>query len=193
MYDYIEGALKEKNPSYCVVETGGIGYFIQISLYTYSQLQTLDHVRLFLHQVVREDALLLFGFSGKQEREMFRQLITVAGIGANTARMMLSSMSPDDIRQAVLGGNTALLQGIKGIGTKTAQRVIIELRDKIGKEKGPADLFALKDNRLKEEALTALIMLGFNKNEADKAISRILLIEESLTLEELIKKALKQL
>lgn len=193
MYDYIEGALKEKNPSYCVVETGGIGYFIQISLYTYSQVQTHDHVKLYLHQVVREDALLLFGFSGKQEREMFRQLITVAGIGANTARMMLSSMSPDDIRQAVLGGNTALLQGIKGIGTKTAQRVIIELRDKIGKEKSPADLFALKDNRLKEEALTALIMLGFNKNEADKAISRILLIEESLTLEELIKKALKQL
>lgn len=193
MYDYIEGALKEKNPSYCVVETGGIGYFIQISLYTYSQLQTLDHAKLYLHQVVREDALLLFGFSGKQEREMFRQLITVAGIGANTARMMLSSMSPDDIRQAVLGGNTALLQGIKGIGTKTAQRVIIELRDKIGKEKSPADLFALKDNRLKEEALTALIMLGFNKNEADKAISRILLTEESLTLEELIKKALKQL
>ncbi|HJZ39686.1 MAG TPA: Holliday junction branch migration protein RuvA [Bacteroidales bacterium] len=193
MYDYIEGALKEKNPSYCVVETAGIGYFIQISLYTYSQLQTLDHIKLYLHQVVREDALLLFGFSGRQEREMFRQLITVAGIGANTARMMLSSMSPEDIRQAVLGGNTALLQGIKGIGTKTAQRVIIELRDKIGKEKTPGDIFALKDNRLKDEALTALIMLGFNKNEADKVISRILLVEESLTLEELIKKALKQL
>ena len=193
MYEYIEGTLKETNPSYCVIETGGIGYFIQISLSTYSQLQSQTKAKLYLHHVVREDAQLLFGFSGKQEREMFRMLITVSGIGANTARMMLSSLSPEDIRQAVLGGNTALLQGIKGIGTKTAQRVIIDLRDKIGKEKSPGDLFAVKDNRLKDEALTALIMLGFNKNEADKVISKILLAENSLTLEELIKKALKQL
>jgi Holliday junction DNA helicase RuvA len=194
MYEYIEGPLKEKNPAYCVIETGGIGYFIQISLTTYTQLEPHNHAKLFLHQVVREDALLLFGFFTRPEREMFRLLLTVSGIGANTARMMLSSLSAEDIRETILVGNTAPLQGIKGIGTKTAQRLIIELRDKIGKEKlSGGDLFPVQNNRLKEEALSALVILGFNKGEADKAISKILVAEKSLTLEELIKKALKQL
>jgi len=193
MYEYIEGLLKNKYPTCCVIETGGIGYFIQISLTTYAQLESHSNVKLFLHQVIREDAHLLFGFFTRQEREMFRLLLTVSGIGANTARMMLSSLTSEDIQQAILVGNASLLQGIKGIGTKTAQRVIIELRDKIGKEKGPGELFAIKDNRLKEEALSALIILGFNKNEADKVVSKIIIAEKNLTLEELIKKALKQL
>jgi len=194
MYEYIEGALKEKNPTYCVIETSGIGYFIHITLTTYAQLENHTHAKLFLHQVIREDAHLLFGFSSRSEREMFRLLLSVSGIGANTARMMLSSLSADDIRQSILVGNATLLQGIKGIGAKTAQRIILDLRDKISKDKTAAgDLFPFKDNRLKDEALSALVILGFNKGEADKVISRIMVAERNLTLEELIKKALKQL
>jgi holliday junction DNA helicase RuvA len=194
MYEYIEGALKEKNPTYCVIETGGIGYFIQITLSTYTQLESNTRVRLFLHQVVREDAHLLFGFFARAEREMFRMLFTVSGIGANTARMMLSSLSAEDIRQTILAGNASPLQAIKGIGAKTAQRIIIDLRDKIGRDKlTGGEIFPLQDNRMKEEALSALVILGFNKGEAEKVISRILVVEKNLTLEELIKKALKQL
>jgi holliday junction DNA helicase RuvA len=193
MYEYIEGALREKNPAGCVIETGGIGYFIQISLHTYSQIEQLAQVRLFLHQVVREDAHLLFGFFSRSEREMFRMLIGVTGVGANTARMMLSYLSPDDLRQHIIQGNVAPLQAVKGIGAKTAQRIIMELQDKMGKEKGVGgELFPMQSNRLKEEALSALVILGFNKNEADKVISRILVAESQLSLEELIKKALKQ-
>jgi Holliday junction DNA helicase RuvA len=125
---------------------------------------------------------------------MFRMLISVSGVGANTARMMLSSTSAEDLRQTILAGNTAPLQAIKGIGAKTAQRIIIELRDKVGKEKlAGGELFPLQDNRLKDEALSALVILGFGKGEADKVISKILLTGTDLTLEELIKKALKQL
>jgi holliday junction DNA helicase RuvA len=194
MYEYIEGTLKEKNPTHCVIETGGIGYFIQITLTTYTQLESSTVAKLFIHQVVREDAHLLFGFFSRTERDMFRLLLTVSGIGANTARMMLSSLSTEDIRQTILMGNASILQGIKGIGAKTAQRIIIDLGDKIGKDKlTGGDLFPIRDNRLKEEALSALVILGFNKGEADKVISKILVAERSLTLEELIKKALKQL
>ena len=192
MYEYIEGSLIEKNPTYCTVETGGIGYYIQITLATYSQMGTGNRVKLYLHQVVREDAHLLFGFHTKQEREMFRQLLTVSGIGANTARMMLSSLTSEDVRQAILSGNVSLLQSIKGIGAKTAQRVILDLRDKVTKDK-TGELFPVKDNRLKDEALSALVILGFNKGEADKVINKILLTEKSLALEDLIKKALKEL
>jgi Holliday junction DNA helicase RuvA len=192
MFEFIEGLLKERNPAYCVIETGGIGYYIQISLPTFSQLEGKTQARLFLHQVIREDAHLLFGFYAKQEREMFRLLLTVSGIGANTARMMLSSLSSEDLRNTILSGNISVLQGIKGIGAKTAQRIVIELQDKIGKG-GTADLFPMPDNRLKEEALSALIILGFNKGESDKVISKILQAEQHLSLEELIKKALKQL
>jgi Holliday junction DNA helicase RuvA len=193
MYEYIEGKLIEKNPTYCIVETGGIGYFIQITLTTFSLLNSGNAVKLFLHQVVREDAHLLFGFNTKAEREMFRLLLTVSGVGANTARMMLSSLTSDDIQQAILGGNIAVLQSIKGIGAKTAQRIIIDLRDKISKEKLSVELFPMQDNRLKDEALSALVILGFNKGEADKVIGKILLANRNLSLEDLIKKALKEL
>jgi len=193
MYEYIQGSLIERNPTYCVVETGGIGYFIQITLTTYSQMGTENPVKLYLHQVVREDAHLLYGFHTRREREMFRLLLTVSGIGANIARMMLSSLTSEDVQQAILSGNVSLLQSIKGIGAKTAQRVILDLHDKITREKVAGELFPAKDNRLKEEALSALVILGFNKGEADKVISKILLAEKSLPLEDLIKKALKEL
>lgn len=193
MYEYIEGPLVEKNPAFCVIDVAGVGYSIQISLTTFSQLESNSRVRLFIHQVVREDAHLLFGFFTKHERELFRLLLSVSGIGANTARMMLSSLNPADLQQAIISGNTSLLQSIKGIGSKTAQRVIIDLRDKIGKDKPTGELFPARDNRLKEEALSALVILGFNKGDADKVISKILLADKDLPLEDLIKKALKQM
>jgi Holliday junction DNA helicase RuvA len=193
MFEYIEGPLVEKNPAFCVIDVAGVGYSIQISLTTFSRLQSDSRTRLFIHHVVREDAQLLFGFATKQERDVFRLLLSVSGIGANTARMILSSMNPDDLQQAIIGSNAAVLQSIKGIGAKTAQRIIIDLRDKIGKDKGIGEIFPVKDNRLKDEALSALVILGFNKGEADKVISRILLAEKNLPLEDLIKKALKQM
>lgn len=193
MYEYIEGKLTEITPAFCVVETGGIGYIIQISLNTYTKIQALKDAKLFIHQVIREDVHLFYGFYSKTEREMFRALITVSGIGANTARMMLSSLTTQEMQQAIATGNTSVLQSIKGIGAKTAQRVIIELRDKLGKEKTPDELFVLIDNRLKEEALSALVILGFNKSEVDKVLMKILTDEKSISLEDLIKKALKQL
>src|SRR5512133_2434500 len=192
MYEYIEGTLVEKNPAYCVIDIAGIGYLLQISLHTFSQIDPHAKARLFVHHVIREDAHLLFGFYTRRERELFRLLISVSGIGANTGRMILSSLGPDELQQAIVTGNAGLLQSIKGIGAKTAQRVIIDLRDKITREKGAGEIFPVPDNRMKEEALSALVILGFNKGEADKVISRILLAEKSLPLEDLIKRALKQ-
>jgi Holliday junction DNA helicase RuvA len=193
MYEYIEGTLVEKNPAYCVIDIAGIGYLLQISLHTFSQIDPHSKARLYVHHVIREDAHLLFGFYTRRERELFRLLISVSGIGANTGRMILSSLGPDELQQAIVTGNAGLLQSIKGIGAKTAQRVIIDLRDKITREKGAGEIFPVADNRMKEEALSALVILGFNKGEADKVISRILLAEKSLPLEDLIKRALKQL
>lgn len=193
MYEYIQGNLVEKNPAYCVIETGGIGYFIQITITTYSKIESKDNVKLYLHQVVKDDAHLLFGFHSKQERETFRQLITVSGVGANTARMMLSSLTSEEIQEAVIANNTAALKSVRGIGLKTAQRVIIELRDKIGKDKINSELIPFADNRMKEEALSALVILGFNKGEAEKVIGKVILEEKSPVLEDVIRKALKQL
>ena len=193
MYEHIEGTLSEVTPAYCILETGGIGYIVQISLNTYTKIQTLPRARLFVHQVIREDAHLFYGFYTRVERDMFRALITASGIGANTARMMLSSLSTEDLQQAIAKGNISVLQSIKGIGAKTAQRVIVDLRDKLIKDKPSDELFALTDNRLKDEALSALVILGFNKTEVDKVLMRILSSERNLSLEDLIKKALKQL
>jgi Holliday junction DNA helicase RuvA len=193
MFEYIEGSLVDKNPVYCVIDVAGVGYSIQISLTTFSRLESGARVKLYIHQVIREDANLLFGFYSKHERETFRLLLSVSGIGANTARMILSSLNPGDLENAIISGNAALLQSIKGIGAKTAQRVIIDLRDKIGKDKTAGEIFPARDNRIKEEALSALVILGFNKGEADKVISKILLSEKNLPLEDLIKKALKQM
>jgi len=193
MFEYIKGILKEKNPACCVIEAGGIGYFINISLTTYGQIQQLEQCSLLLHQVVREDAHLLYGFYTASERELFRQLITVSGIGANTARMMLSSLQPDELRGIIMAGNTSALQSIKGIGLKTAQRILVDLRDKIGKSPATDEILFLQNNTLKDEALSALVTLGFSKNAVEKIINNILRADKSVTLEELIKKALKQL
>lgn len=193
MFEFIKGRLSDLNPTYAIIDTGDIGYFIHISLNTYSKLTKDSDIQLYIHQIIREDANLLFGFFNYHEREIFRMLLSVSGIGANTARMMLSSLTPSEVEQAILEGNVALLKSIKGIGTKSAQRVIVDLKDKIGKGAEIGEVFALQSNTIKDESLSALVMLGFSKTYAQKVIDKILLKEKDITVEELIKKALKEL
>lgn len=195
MIEYIEGHLEEKTPAYVVVDCGGVGYFINISINTYTRIKDLEKYRVFVHQVIREDMHLLFGFADVEERKIFRHLISVSGVGANTARMILSSLSPSDVQNAILSNNVPVLQAVKGIGGKTAQRIIVDLKDKIGKSDPlMEDGFRVPVNRLREEAVMALIMLGFNKLASEKVIDKILSGQkEATTVEELIKQALKNL
>ncbi|TVR73542.1 MAG: Holliday junction branch migration protein RuvA [Marinilabiliales bacterium] len=193
MYEYITGTFHELAPAHLVVDSAGTGFFVNISLNTFSALSGKESGKIFLHQVVREDALLLFGFADKDERELFRQLITVSGIGANTARVMLSSLSPADIRKAIASGNVEALKGVKGIGVKSAQRIIVDLRDKLSKTDGGTEIFAGADNTIREESLSALIMLGFSRNAVEKVISQLLNDGEVKTAEDLVKRALKKL
>lgn len=193
MFEYIKGAVIALKPSHIILEANSVGYFISISLNTYTQLNGRESVKLFIHQVIREDAHLLYGFSAEGERELFRMLISVNGIGSNTAIMMFSSLSPDEIRNAILTENVNLLKSIKGIGIKTAQRVIIDLRDKIGKSPASEQIVSSADNTLRNEALSALIMLGFVKKPAEKELDKILAAQPNLSLESVIKLALKSL
>lgn len=194
MYEYISGKIAGLTPANAVVEAGSVGYFLHISLNTYSAINGQQNVKLFLHQVVREDAHLLYGFADQNERELFRQLISVNGIGSNTALMMLSSLTPDEIKKAILEENVNLLKSIKGIGVKTAQRVIIDLKDKIGKL--PASdqiLITGADNTIRDEALSALVMLGFARKNVEKELDQILKSNPGITVEQVIKTALKSL
>jgi len=191
MFEYIKGTVVSLSPAGIVVESGEIGYFIHISLNTYSQLHGLEKARLFLHQVIREDAHILYGFFEQKERELFRLLVSVNGIGANTAIMMLSSYKPDEIQQAILNENVGMLKGIKGIGIKTAQRVIIDLKDKIGKTAAGDLLFQTGENPVRSEAVAALEMLGFNKKAVEKLVDQVLIEQPVITVENLIKLALK--
>lgn len=195
MYEYIKGLLVEINPTYAIVDNNGIGYKIEISLQTYTSVQSKHNtsVQLFLHQIVREDAHLLFGFSDAKERELFRMLISVSGIGANTARTMLSASSSAEIEENIRNANVASLKNIKGIGQKTAERLIVELRDKMGKNTSNDGIFTPTHNRIKEESLSALFMLGYSKNMAEKVIDKIIRINPNISTEDLIKQALKQL
>lgn len=191
MIEYIEGKVKTLTPTSLVLETSGIGYFINVSLYTYSQIDGKENVKILIHEVIREDARQLYGFAASNEREIFRMLLSVSGVGANTARMMLSSVEPSGIEKAILESDVNMLKGIKGIGAKTAQRIIIDLKDKIGKSSDGADLFAVRDNTIRDEAFTALVMLGFPKNAVGKALDKLLKDEKDLSLEQIIKGALK--
>ncbi len=193
MYEYVEGKVEEITPAYAIVNNNGIGYFVNISLSTFPALTKDAIVKLYLHQVVREDAHLLFGFASKTEREIFRLLITVSGIGANTARMMLSSMSPTEIREAILSENLSTLKSIKGIGAKSAQRLIVELKDKLGKDISGEDFFMPKDNTVRNEALSALVALGFGKPAVEKVIDKLISENQDISVEDLIKQALKKL
>jgi holliday junction DNA helicase RuvA len=192
MYDYIKGDLIERNPAYAVIDSHGTGFILSISLHTYSKLKEGEVCKLYTHLVVREDAMSLFGFADTAERELFRQLISVSGVGVNTARIILSSLSPHEVCLAISGGNATILQGVKGIGAKTAQRIIVDLKDKVSREFIPAEKIGLRHNTGKEEALSGLIILGFPKMVADKALTKIVEKEGTdLTVEELIKLALK--
>jgi holliday junction DNA helicase RuvA len=194
MYEFIHGKLVEKNPAYAVVEANGIGYLLNISIHTYSLLKEDEHCTLYTHLVVREDDMLLYGFAETGERELFRQLISVSGVGVNTARIILSSLSPNEVMAAISGGDAMILQRIKGIGAKTAQRIIIDLKDKVSKELFPYEKSGFLHNTKREEALSGLIILGFQKMLADKALNKIIESEGTgLTVEQLIKHALKVL
>ena len=191
MYEFIKGTISGLTPAGVVIETGGIGYFLHISVNTYSRINGNENSKLFLHEVVREDAHLLYGFADKDERDFFRMLINVNGIGAAIAIMMLSSYFPDDLRNAILTENVNLLKGIKGIGAKTAQRVIIELKDKVGKGVATDKIFKTGDSVVRNEALSALEMLGFNKKAVENSLDQIIAAQPGLTVEQLLKIALK--
>ena len=191
MYEFIEGEFVEKSPAHVVVSTGHLAFYIHISVSTFSTISNQQGGRIYLHFVVREDAQLLYGFSSRSEREMFRLLISVSGVGANTARLILSSLSSDEITHAILAGNVAVLQGIKGIGAKSAQRIIIDLKDKVGKGAGIDELFFSQDNTSRQEALSALVALGFPKKTVEKILTRILSEQPELSVEEVVKAALK--
>ncbi|MEQ3655404.1 MAG: Holliday junction branch migration protein RuvA [Dokdonia sp.] len=193
MITHISGRLVEKNPTNVVIDCNGVGYFIHISLHTFSLLPDQESLRLYTHLQVKEDSHTLFGFMEKMEREIFRMLLSVSGIGASTARTMLSSLHPDQIKQAIATNDVATIQGIKGIGAKTAQRVILDLKDKILKVFDGDLISAVQSNTSKEEALSALETLGFARKQAEKVCENILKNEPNASVETLIKEALKKL
>lgn len=194
MYDYIKGRIARRTPASAVVESNGVGYFLHISLNTYTLIGDQEACLLYVHLIVREDAMILFGFADQEERELFRQLISVSGVGANTARLILSSLSPQEVIQAIGMANVPLLQKIKGIGAKTAQRIVVDLKEKIGKGLVPQEKLGFLHNTKKDEALSGLIILGFPKMLAEKTLAKIIEKEGTdLTVEELIKLALQML
>lgn len=194
MIEFIEGIIIEKAPTHIVINCNGVGYIAQISLFSYSKFPDVGtKTKVLMHQVIREDANFLYGFFTDVERSVFRQLITVNGIGVNTARMMLSAMSPSELVEAITNQNLSLLQSIKGIGTKTAQRVVIELKDKLDKNIETGNILTIVHNTNKEQALTALVHLGFSKPASDSALNKILKTDSNLSVEDLIKLALKML
>lgn len=194
MYAYIDGKLSFKCPTYVVIEAGGVGYHINISLNTFSSIQDQERCKLYTWLHVKEDAHTLYGFAEEGERRLFLHLISVSGIGPNTGRMMLSSITPQEIQQAIVNGDVPLIQRIKGIGPKSAQRLILELQDKLKREGYDSLISIPKNHTVKDEALSALIMLGFAKNAAEKALDQAINQSNgSLTVESLIKIALKSL
>jgi len=193
MIDYIKGDITRITPTFLTMETGGIGYLINISISTFSKLEAKKEFKILIHEVIREDSHQLFGFADTEERDIFRLLISVTGVGANTARMMLSSLSPGEIEKAILSSDAETLKSVKGIGLKTAQRIIVDLKDKLGKHAGSAEIFAFSDNTNREEALSALVMLGFAKSAVLKTLDKIVREEKNLTVEDMIKRALKNL
>lgn len=191
MIEFVRGRLIEKNPAFVVIECSGIGYLLHISLTTFSQITNEENVLLYTHQVIREDAHLLFGFGTKDERIVFRNLLSVSGVGASTARMVLSSIGPDEVQSAIASGNVSTFQKIKGIGAKTAQRIIVDLSGKI--EKLDLSGSGSTSSALRQESLSALTTLGFDKSAAEKAIDKILAQDNNIAVEQLIKLALKNM
>ncbi|MDH7445370.1 Holliday junction branch migration protein RuvA [Aquimarina sp. 2201CG14-23] len=193
MITQIKGRLVEKNPTDVIIDCNGVGYFLHISLHTFSLIPDQEVLKLYTHLQVKEDSHTLFGFAEKLEREIFRLLISVSGIGASTARTMLSSLHPDQVKDAIASSDVATIQSIKGIGAKTAQRVIIDLKDKILKVYNIDELSVSQNNTNKDEALSALETLGFNRKQAEKVVDKILRDSPTETVENIIKQALKNL
>lgn len=192
MYAYFEGKLSAINPTNAVIDCKGVGYMLHISLNTYSVIKDKEHCRLYAHLAIKDDAHQLFGFADEFERQVFRSLISVSGVGSNTARLILSSLTSDEIIQAIASANTSLLQSVKGIGAKTAQRIIVDLKDKIYKDTVSSEIFTPERNTTKQETLSALIMLGFSKQQAEKAVDKAIQSNGNLlSVEELIKESLK--
>lgn len=193
MYEFIKGKIEQLTPACAIVEANGIGYYINITLNSYALLQGKEYAHLFLHQAIREDAHVLYGFANASEREMFRLLISVSGVGPNTARMMLSSMPAPEVKKAICEENVNTLKSIKGIGIKTAQRIIVDLKDKLTIDIKDEEFVSSVNNTLKNEALAALEVLGFAKKHSDKAVDKIIAANPAIKVEELIKQALKVL
>ncbi|MBN8565391.1 Holliday junction branch migration protein RuvA [Flavobacterium filum] len=193
MIAHIHGRLVEKTPTDVVIDCNGVGYHLQISLHTFSRLPDSDSIKLYTYLQIKEDAHTLFGFAEKSEREIFKLLLSVSGIGAGIARTMLSSMEPKQIIQALASGDVATIQGIKGIGAKTAQRAILDLKEKVLKVYALDEVSATSNNTNKEEALSALEVLGFNKKLAEKVVEKVVKEQPDATIETIIKQALKNL
>ena len=193
MITHIQGKLVEKTPTHVIIDCNGIGYFVNISLHTFSQIPDQEAVKIFTHLQVKEDSHTLYGFISSAEREIFRLLISVSGIGANTARTMLSSLTPKQIREGIAVGDVALIQSVKGIGLKTAQRVIIDLKDKVLKIYDIDETSLSQNNTNKDEALSALEVLGFMKKQSERVVEKVLASTPDATVEFIIKEALKNL
>lgn len=193
MIEYIRGKVEELLPSNVILDVNGIGYNLNISLATYSEIQDKKEVKLFVYEAIREDAFVLYGFATKRERDLFLLLISVSGVGANTARLILSSLSVEELQNVIASGNVNTLKGVKGIGLKTAQRIIVDLKDKIDFSADAVAEIAVADNGKASEAEQALVMLGFNVAAVRKVVEKLLKETPSLTVEQVIKQALKQL
>ena len=194
MIEYIKGNIAELTPTYAIIDNKGIGYFVNISLYTFTALQNAQSATVYIYEAIREDAHTLFGFTEKNEREMFLLLISVSGVGPNSARMILSSLSPTELQTAIATSNVGALKAVKGIGAKTAQRIIVDLKDKI---KAPSDslldIQVPANNEVYDEALAALVMLGFSQQASQKVLKKLLSESQGLSVEKVIKQALKMM
>lgn len=193
MIEYIKGEIAEFTPTYVIIDNQGVGYFINISLNTYTSLQNKKDTTIYIYEAIREDAHVLYGFNDKYEREMFLLLISVSGVGPNSARMILSSLSPEELATTISTSSVAPLKAVKGIGAKTAQRIIVDLKDKI---KAPSDTLNIQitaNNEIFDEALAALVMLGFSQQTSQKVLKKLLSDVQGLNVEEIIKRALKMM
>ena len=193
MIEYISGSLAELTPTYAVIDNHGLGYLINISLTTYAELEGKADVKLLIHEAIREDAYVLFGFATAQERVLFQQLIGVSGVGANTARMILSAIAPAELEIVIVSGDDKKLKAVKGVGAKTAQRIIVDLKDKIKPADSTLTLEQTPSNDAFDEALAALLMLGFAKPQSQKVLSKLFKEEPTLKVEKVVKKALSML
>lgn len=194
MYDYFSGKISEITPTHVVLDVGGIGYFLHISLHTFSKIKDEVNYKFFISFQVRDDGHYLYGFADQLERDLFQQLISVSGIGPSTGRMMLSSLNPEEINQAIVSGDVASLKRIKGIGPKSAQRIILELQDKLKKQNLVTPIIEFNQSRkVADEAVAALLMLGFQRNTVEKLIASLIANQSDLTVEALIKLALNKL